>query len=78
MDNMTVSGQGYGEAKQRDHRSADLAVTYAAPALLAVRDWLLVALAFSSGIYSTPAGTARLPARRPRTVRPGSLQGSTA
>ncbi|HTF53262.1 MAG TPA: YoaK family protein [Pseudonocardia sp.] len=29
----------------------DLAVAHARPALLAVRDWLLVALAFSSGIY---------------------------
>lgn len=32
-------------------RVVDLAAQHATPALLAVRDWLLVALAFATGIY---------------------------
>jgi uncharacterized membrane protein YoaK (UPF0700 family) len=32
-------------------RMADLAAAHATPALLAVRDWLLVALSFATGIY---------------------------
>jgi uncharacterized membrane protein YoaK (UPF0700 family) len=38
-------------AKPTIDRRGDRAATHATPALLAVRDWLLVVLAFSAGIY---------------------------
>jgi uncharacterized membrane protein YoaK (UPF0700 family) len=47
----TVPAHGYGEARPPANRSVDLAVAHTAPALLAVRDRLLVALAFSAGIF---------------------------
>jgi len=38
-------------AKSAINRRVDLAAAHATPRLLAIRDWLLIALAFSSGLY---------------------------
>jgi uncharacterized membrane protein YoaK (UPF0700 family) len=51
MDGTTVPAAGYGGAEPSAALSVDLAAPHTAPALLAVRDRLLVALAFSSGIF---------------------------
>ena len=51
MSETTVSSAGFGEAEPPIDRSVDLAAAHASPASLVVRDWLLVGLAFSSGMY---------------------------
>ncbi|MFD9326123.1 YoaK family protein [Streptomyces sp. NPDC060065] len=47
----TVPVQSNGGAEPVDDRRVDLAAAHAAPELLAIRDRLLVALAFSSGVF---------------------------